>query len=520
MKKTEISQFSGTPTIDLALDTISKNKQAIVFVNTKRGAEKCAEDIAQKIKKKEPILEEISEKLEHALSSPTKQCKRLAKLAKKGVAFHHAGLVQKQRALIEDEFRAGNIKIICSTPTLAAGVDLPAFRTIIRDLKRYGHRGLQDIPVLEYHQQAGRAGRPKFDKFGEAITLATTKGQKEFIIDKYITGYPEDIFSKLAVEPVLRTYLLSLIATEFVKSEEQIMRFFSKTFWAFQFQDMEQLSFIIRKMLQLLEEWEFIISSRAEFTSADKINKTGYRATPVGIRVAQLYLDPLTAHHFMECLKRATSITPNQFSFLQMISQTLELRPLLRVRVKEWDEMQQLLIDEEGRLLSEEPSLYEPEYETFLSSVKTASMFLEWIDEKDEEFLLERYSIRPGELRAKIEVADWLLYSSSELARIMKLQHLLSDISKLRVRLKYGVREELLPLLKLRNIGRIRARKLYRNKIKDIGNVKTADIVTLVQILGKKIAIDIKEQVGQSFSQAEIGTTTKKKGIKKLHEFG
>ena len=88
-----------------------------------------------------------------------------------------------QRNLIEDEFRNGNIKIICSTPTLAAGVDLPAFRTIIRDLKRFSYRGLIWIPVLEYLQMAGRAGRPEYEKFGEAIVIAKSQTEKEEIYE-------------------------------------------------------------------------------------------------------------------------------------------------------------------------------------------------------------------------------------------------------------------------------------------------------------------------------------------------
>ena len=65
----------------------------------------------------------------------------------------------KQRELIEDNFREGVIKIICATPTLAYGLSLPAFRSILKDLRRYGPRGMAYIPVLEYLQMSGRAGR-------------------------------------------------------------------------------------------------------------------------------------------------------------------------------------------------------------------------------------------------------------------------------------------------------------------------------------------------------------------------
>ncbi len=496
----QIKQLTKEAVVDLALDTIKQGKQALVFVNTKRGAEKSAEDISKQIKTENSKHLEISEQLLNTLSSPTKQCKRLSAIAQKGIAFHHAGLVQKQRNLIEDEFRNGNIKIICSTPTLAAGVDLPAFRTIIRDLKRFSYRGLIWIPVLEYQQQAGRAGRPSYDKYGEAISVAKNFNQKEAIYNNYVMGEPEQIFSKLAVEPVLRTYLLALIATDFVNSEEAILKFFSRTFWAHQFHDMEKLGSVIRRTLAQLEQWEFITMGESgqgqSFVAADQLQNSMINATLLGKRVAQLYLDPLTAHDLVKALKKASKHSTT-FSFFQLISQTLELRPLLTVRKSEWDDVHDFFLTNQEKILTFTPEPYDPEYDTFMKSIKTAQMFSSWVDEMSEDLLLDKYSIRPGELRIKNEIADWLLYSSQEISRILKIMPLISELGKLRLRLKYGAKEELLALLQLKNIGRVRARKLFRNNIKDIGEVKKVELITLQKIIGKKTAIDIKKQVGQ-----------------------
>ena len=173
---------TGNAALDLALDTLNLGKQALVFANTKKSAEKTAEDIAGKIKTNNSSLDDLSAKILKALSSPTKQCQRLALCIKKGIAFHHAGLVAKQRELIEDNFKSGAIKIICSTPSLAMGVDLPAYRAIIKDLKRYGSRGMAFIPVLEYLQMAGRAGRPKFDKSGEAMPFSPIGSANEKVV--------------------------------------------------------------------------------------------------------------------------------------------------------------------------------------------------------------------------------------------------------------------------------------------------------------------------------------------------
>jgi len=542
---------SGNSAIDLALNTISIGKQAFVFVNTKSSAEKTAEETANKIDKNNEELNELSDKIEHVLSKPTKQCERLARCVKKGIAFHHSGLTNEQKSLIEDSFRSGLIKIICCTPTLAAGVDLPAYRVIIRDLRRFSFRGYVWIPVLEYMQMAGRAGRPSFDKKGQAIVIAKTEKEKEKIVSEYINGEAEEIYSKLAVEPILRMYLLSLIATEFVNTKKSVMEFFSKTFYAHQFKDLYKIESIIMKILGLLEEWGFIkvneLSGRDSqkwrsasgevkrpnevrspphppppstrgFVSASELNEDkeddySIKSTLLGRRVAELYIDPLTAHHIIDCLKKSDKEV-SAVSLLQMICNTLEMRPLLRVKVKEYDDVQAETLNYS---FLEQPDTWNEDYEDWLKSVKTAFFFNDWINENDDEYLLEKYNIRPGETRAKLERANWLLYSASELSRMIGLKNILKNIVKLRFRIRYGVKEELLALLKLEGIGRVRARKLFNNGVKTIGDVKKSDVVKLVQLIGKKTAVDIKKQVGQEIKEVPKG---KRKGQLSLRKYG
>ncbi|MEM4246865.1 MAG: helicase-related protein [Candidatus Woesearchaeota archaeon] len=488
----KLEPLAAEPAINLALDTLEKNKQAFVFVNTKRSAEKTAEDIARKSRFETEHTIELSEKILHVLPKPTQQCERLAKCVKKGIAFHHAGLHSRQKELVEEHFRSGTIKIICCTPTLAAGVDLPAFRAIIRDVKRFSGHGMTNIPVLEFHQMAGRAGRPSFDPYGEAIVVAGSDAEKEALFEQYVKGFPEEIYSKLAVEPVLRTYVLSLIAARFVQSKDQILEFFSRTFWAQQFKDLRKLLRIVEKMICLLEEWEFI----------QNMNDS-YRATILGKRIAELYIDPFTAHQFVVGVDNASMIKTKPLSWLHLIGGTLEMRPHLKIRAKEYDEIQEQLALNSKHFLLPEPSMFEPEYEEWLHGFKTGLMLHDWIEEKDEEYLLEHYDIRPGETRVKLTTGDWLLYALGEVARIRQHMDLLKEIQKMRFRLKYGVKEELLPLLRLEGIGRVRARILFRAGIKDLGDVRKAEFGRLENILGKKIALSIKKQVGESVPEVE-----------------
>ena len=507
----------------LALETIQLGKQALIFVPSRASAEKAAEELSKLTPLHYP---DLAEEILSVTSTPTRQCRRLSQTISKGIAFHHAGLLSEQKDLIELEFRSGKIKIICCTPTLAAGLSMPAFRVIIKSLKRFsGEWGMDWIPVLEYLQMAGRAGRPEYESFGEAIVIARDERERQEIFSRYICGVPEEIYSKLAVEPVLRTYLLSLISSGIIADESSMKDFFSRTFWAHQFADMPQLEKIMNKMLSLLKEWQFMaISGPSEdgFISAHRLgsNSKKMSATALGRRVSELYLDPLTARHLLDCLRKLnetkTEETKIEFSLLQMISHTLELRPLLRTKAKEQDFIQQELVKREELLLKAEPSIYEADYSEFVDSIKTALFFEAWISEQQEDFLLDKFDIRPGEIRVKLEAAEWLLYAAEELAKLMFYHQAAKELAKLRIRIKEGVKEELLPLLKLKNIGRIRSRKMFNSGIKDLGDVKKADLTTLSQLIGLKIAEDIKKQVGEEVKFISAG---KRKGQLSLEKF-
>ena len=217
----KLNSYSADSIINLIVDTLKKKKQVLIFVNAKRSAEKVALDIARFLERKKKLslnldlakLKTLSNELVSFLERPTVQCLRLGEAIKYGVCFHHSGLLSEQRELLERSFREGYVKVIVATPTLAAGVDLPAYRVIIRDLKRYSRGRSVYIPIMEYMQQAGRAGRPKYDTVGEAIIVVSSQSERDKAVNDYINGMPEDIYSKLAVEPILRTFVLSLIAS-------------------------------------------------------------------------------------------------------------------------------------------------------------------------------------------------------------------------------------------------------------------------------------------------------------------
>ncbi|MCJ7636783.1 MAG: helix-hairpin-helix domain-containing protein [Nitrososphaeraceae archaeon] len=74
---------------------------------------------------------------------------------------------------------------------------------------------------------------------------------------------------------------------------------------------------------------------------------------------------------------------------------------------------------------------------------------------------------------------------------------ILETLSDLRIRTKYGVKQELLPLIKLEGVGRIRARALYNAGFVDIKILKSTAESTISSIskIGPSIAKKIKKQL-------------------------
>ncbi len=486
-----IKTENGKATLDLFEDALDNNKQTINFVNSRKSAEAEAEKIGKICKtkldrKEKKKLEELSEDVRNVLGSPTKQCKRLSRCVKNGSAFHHAGLTSQQRKMIEEAFREDTIKSVSATPTLAAGVSLPAYRIIVRDLKRYTDSGLNFIPVLEYKQMAGRAGRPEHHSEGQAVCVAKNKSMKTEIRDRYILGESEDIYSKLAVEPVLRMHTLSLIATGFVEDFDQLKSFFSRTFYAHQYGNTSKINEKLLKVSEKLEEYDFI----------HILDDNSFKPTRLGRRIAELYIDPETAYHFIDCIESGRG-SNRSISLLTMICQTVEMKPFLRVKNKEIADLEDILGKQEQELFQRPPDPWDPSYESFLESFKTALMLQSWIEEMDEDDMMERFGVTPGGIRAKVNNADWLLYSIEELSNLKGWEDIQEDIRKLRTRVQHGIGEELVKLVRFKHIGRVRARRLHKNGIRTSSDIRDAGFTKLKKLIGRKTAKKLKEQVGQ-----------------------
>ncbi|MEM4636923.1 MAG: DEAD/DEAH box helicase, partial [Nitrososphaerota archaeon] len=283
----ELKPLDRSSVVNAVLNILLEGGQTLIFTSTRKKAEEYALKIARTFSERLDLIswedrEKLKEYAEEILAEERSGfTENLAKLIENGVAFHHAGLSYHQRKIVEEAFRSRFLKTVVATPTLAAGVNLPARLVLITEVKRYipGY-GYQSIPVIEYKQFCGRAGRPLYDEVGYAVTIAKNKEEKEYIMERYVKGDLEKIVSRLASEKHLRVHVLSMIATSNIGTLGDLLKFFGETYLGYLYG-----SRVIKEKVENIVEF----LSRGRFIEVDD----GFmKATKLGVRVSQLYIDP------------------------------------------------------------------------------------------------------------------------------------------------------------------------------------------------------------------------------------
>ena len=518
-------------------DVHEQGGQLLVFVATRRSAQSEAKKLGQRmhkfLSKSDPEslipLKELSSKLARASNSAMGDI--LAECVLGGVAFHHAGLRHNQRSLIEDAFKQRVLHCLCATPTLAAGVNLPARRVLVRDLKRYEDGMSRFLPVMEVRQMLGRAGRPRYDPKGEAWLACKGGDPREVadaIADRYIHGPVEDITSKLAAEPALRFHLLSSIATGGLNLRSEIGDFFSSTYLGHS-QTHSYLQENIDSMLKWLVEKRFIrrtnvgtiseswddetpswvdaaqSASGVSFSSnktrepteatfgfqrASSITistpesfevealDTRYEATAMGERVAQLYIDPLSADIMIDGLRRAVrrivrqSLPVTEFSLCHLVAATPDFLSL-------WPKSSELefgsTLRQKAALVEDELLIESPIDERAMGLVKSAWCTEMWYEEIDLRNIEKEIGVTPGDVHSRTDLMAWLLLASREVLlrddvfaeeHLGHVVELAAMIDLTRARVRAGCKKDLLQLVQVRNVGRNRARTLSKMGIR------------------------------------------------------
>jgi len=547
---------------NVMLSTIVDSGQIIVFRGTRRYAEgsatklgewmfkkmqtwmKSPEEVPDGINVEERLaaLADIAREIEGSEES-TMMGERLADAIRGGVAFHHAGLTSSQRRIIETAFRERILFTICATPTLAAGVNLPARRVVVRDLTRWADGLSRPLPRMEVHQMLGRAGRPKYDTIGDAWLIARHLEHADEIAELYFEQEPEAVESKLAADPAMRVHVLAAIATGGQRDRDAIGRFFQQTFlghgvendwlqgrideiidWLATHRFIERTGedvAVIERLAEiesteLEEEWndetpvwahsaqsiegvdvaDFVDSKPRPkrpavigFQKAVDLSNPPpeeivpdspamtYAATAFGERVSRLYLDPLSGLILREGLRQARKIlcrviedrSISPWALLHLVTCTPDFPPLwptgkqMQMMTHKVSAMSdQILLDgHELNVLG-----YMPEAESLAKSAWTLN---QWIDENSLREIERELGVAPGDLRVRVDHADWLMNAARQIcANDDEIEpglsradvDLLEMLDVMRKRVSNGCKEDLLALISIRGVGRVRARIL------------------------------------------------------------
>lgn len=482
--KFQVDSSDASSAVDIAIDSLDGGGQALIFAETRKRAAslaaKAAEGVYRRLDKatKEQAARASSEILDRGDDSEL--TKTLAQFVTKGVAFHHAGLGSSSREVVEDSFKKGVIKLLTATPTLAAGVNLPARRVVIASILRYDsdYGGSMPISILEYKQLCGRAGRPKYDTAGEAIIVSESGVNAEELYDHYVLGSPEPIRSQLSSDRAVRFHLLATIATVPGMKKPGIHELFASTLFAQQYKE-ATVSFKVDSALEYLEQEELV-----------KLKNDRYIATEFGRRTSLLYIDPATAVAFRDALERTERIDGGKHTlgFLHLISSSPDFYPKLPLRKKDYEELSLLIQGRRSELLYQ------------ISEYDCSRSFwalCEWIEETGDKVLSDSMGVEPGDMFRIKELSEWLAYSLYEVAKLLRREDLLPELYNLRIRIRYGVKEELLPLVALEGIGRVRARALYSAGLTDVNKIAKAPQAKLAAIskIGPAVAEKLKDQL-------------------------
>lgn len=97
---------------------------------------------------------------------------QLAKLLRKGIGVHHAGMLPRYRRIVERLTQQGLLVVVCGTDTLGVGINVPIRTVVFTQLAKFDGRRERLLSAREFHQIAGRAGRAGFDEQGDVVVLA------------------------------------------------------------------------------------------------------------------------------------------------------------------------------------------------------------------------------------------------------------------------------------------------------------------------------------------------------------
>ena len=465
--------------------SIKDDSQALAFVSTRRFTESLATYVAKKISKKinkvqrekfKEVADKILEVPKKKGSLPTSTCLKLAESCEKGVAFHHAGLFNEQKEIIEDEFRNGNILMITATPSLMYGVNLPSKTVVIRDHTRWTSTGPQPIPVFDYEQMSGRAGRPQYDDVGYSYLIAKTMDEAQNLQEYYVDGEIELTNSKLVDnKDAIYRQVIAQIASSLSKNLDELTDFFGKTLYGYQMKNNPSMALFADDSLKYELEiaLEFLLKN-----GIIRATPEGLKTTEFGNLIAKSNYSVETAVKIKEYISDIDEIHTEEFIYA--LCETPDI-PLISFKGRKSKDPVRDKLSEFGLFAVD---IGNPE--------ATAVSLIEWINERSEYEIENKYNVYSASTRRSAYDASRLVKFAKDTSGVLGNYSNLKEFDYLSARLYYGVKEDIIPLVVgVKRLGRKRARNLVKIFGNDLSNISEKDLKK-VDGIGPKLAEKIR----------------------------
>lgn len=415
-----------------------------------------------------------------------------------GVGFHHAGLTATNREFIEQAFIRRAIRLLVASPTLAIGVNVPA-KWVILDINVFRDGRAMLLPVREYHQMEGRAGRPQFDTEGIAIINGGDDKKKlNSLVQRYILDASEPIESSFTDYTDIMASVLGNIAGGFAKTTADALNILKHTLAYLQFDHIrhEAPNYVSRAI-------KYMTSTSPPFLLRN-VDST-YQVTAFGEMVNRMYISPETAMQLSLFVKRSSD-------------PSMPLHPVILTyflfAVTGMDGLYERKSD--AGLIETAITTYEDQIAIIThepidrGALKTATILvgyeitdLIWADETiDRTQFFTTYNLSQGDMDrvvGNIGTFDWMMTCFKQIAGYHKNTRLVSILENLHARLQYGVSERVVSLCSLVQVKRARAKALYEAGFQTIESIARAPLHALANVyvtdgrLGEELAKKIQD---------------------------
>uniref|UniRef100_A0A663DQA7 Helicase, POLQ like n=1 Tax=Aquila chrysaetos chrysaetos TaxID=223781 RepID=A0A663DQA7_AQUCH len=482
--------------IALVTEVIPKYS-CLIFCPTKKNCENVASMLCKYLKKefrahREKEKQDLIKNLENIGNGSV--CPILKQTIPFGIAYHHSGLTNDERKSIEEAYSTGVLCLLACTATLAAGVNLPARRVILRA----PYVANDFLKKNQYKQMIGRAGRAGIDSAGESILIVQEKDKH--LVQDLVNSPLENCYSSLLLELTkgMQSLLLSLVGLKIAVTHEEVNNFMCSTLLGIQQQLLSKeksLAEIIKDGLENLIEKGLL---KGRICEKDHNSKCTLTITPLGKATYKGSIDLAYCNLLYRELKKGLEglILESNLHLLYLVTpydMTSNCSPDWMIYLKQFNQLsaaEQKVVDIVG--VPESFITKKASGQAIRKNVDSAvvnRLYLSFVlytllKETNIWSVSEKFNMSRGYvqnlLNSAASFASCVLHFSEELEEFWVYKALLTELTK---KLTYCVKTELIPLMEVAGVLEARAKQLYNAGYKTLAHLANANPETLVKMI-------------------------------------